>query len=135
MIQDHAIKSDVVICTAQIPGRKAPVLITEDTVKSMKSGAVIIDLAASTGGNCAVTENDKTITAHGVTVIGNSNYPAGMPVDASRMYGKNLINFLKLLVDEEGNLNLDFEDEIIKGACITHQGEVMNERVKALIDN
>jgi len=122
MIQDHAIKSDVVICTAQIPGRKAPVLIKKETVESMKLGAVIIDLAASSGGNCELTENDKTITIHGVKIIGNSNYPSGMPVDASRMYGKNLINFLKLLIDPDGNLKLDFEDEIVKGACITHQG-------------
>lgn len=134
MIQDHAIKSNVVICTAQIPGRKAPVLILSDTVKQMKAGSVIVDLAASTGGNCELTENDKTISIHEVTIIGNSNYPSGMPVDASRMYGKNLVNFLTLLIDEAGNLNLDFEDEIIRGACITHQGELINERVKALLD-
>lgn len=135
MIQDHAIKSDVVICTAQIPGRKAPVLIKKETVKSMKNGSVIVDLAASSGGNCEVTQNDKTIVVDGVTVIGNSNYPSGMPVDASRMYGKNLLNFLKLLINEEGKINLDFEDEIIKGACITHQGEIVNERVKGAIEN
>ncbi len=134
MIQDHAIKSDVVICTAQIPGKKAPLLIKKETVKAMKAGSVIVDLAASSGGNCEVTENDKTITVDGVTVIGNSNYPSGMPVDASRMYGKNLVNFMKLLIDEEGNMKLDFEDEIIKGACITHQGEVVNERVKGVVD-
>lgn len=133
MIQDHAIKSDVLICTAQIPGRKAPVLILKSTVESMKAGSVIIDLAASTGGNCELTENDKSVIAHEVKIVGNSNYPSGMPVDASRMYGKNLVNFLKLLIDQEGNLNLDFEDEIIKGACITHGGDVVNERVKAIL--
>lgn len=134
MIQDHAIKSDVVICTAQIPGRKAPVLIKKETVESMKPGSVIIDLAAVSGGNCELTRNDENISAFGVTIIGNSNYPSGMPVDASRMYGKNLFNFLKLLIDEEGKLKLDFEDEIIKGACITHQGEVVNERVKSMLN-
>jgi len=134
LIQDHAIKSDVVICTAQIPGRKAPVLIIKETVESMKSGSVIIDLAASTGGNCELTENDKTIDHQGVRIVGNSNYAAGMPVDASRMYGKNLVNFLKLIMDEEGNLILNFEDEIVKGACITHQGEIVNERVKSIIE-
>ncbi|NOX48247.1 MAG: Re/Si-specific NAD(P)(+) transhydrogenase subunit alpha [Chlorobi bacterium] len=134
LIQEHALKSDVVICTAQIPGRKAPVLILKDTVENMKAGSVIIDLAASTGGNCELTENDKTIVHKGVKIIGNSNYPSGMPVDASRMYGKNLINFLKLIIDEEGNTKLDFEDEIIKGACITHKGELVNERVKAKWD-
>jgi NAD(P) transhydrogenase subunit alpha len=133
MIQDHAIKSDVVICTAQIPGRKAPLLVRKETVKSMKPGSVIVDLAAASGGNCELTQNDKTITESGVTIIGNSNYPSGMPVDASRMYGKNLVNFLKLLIDKEGNMNLDFEEEIIRGACITHDGKVVNERVKAAL--
>lgn len=133
LIQDHAMKADVVICTAQIPGRKAPVLVKEETVKSMKPGSVIVDLAASSGGNCELTQNNKTIIASGVTIIGNSNYPSGMPVDASRMYGKNLFNFMKLLVDKEGNLTLDFGDEIIKGACITHEGQIVNERLKSLV--
>ena len=134
LIQDHALKSDVIICTAQIPGRKAPLLVKKETVENMKPGSVIIDLAASTGGNCELTQNDKTVKEFGVTIIGNSNYPSGMPVDASRMYGKNLVNFLKLLIDQEGNLNLNFEDEIIKGACITHQGEIINERAKSSIN-
>lgn len=133
MIQDHAISSNVVICTAQIPGRKAPLLITGDTVDKMKPGSVIIDLAASTGGNCEVTKNNEVITYKDVTVVGNSNYPSDMPVDASRMYGKNLINFLKLIIDAEGKLNLDFEDEIIKGTCLTHDNTIINERVKELI--
>ncbi|MEZ5083647.1 MAG: Re/Si-specific NAD(P)(+) transhydrogenase subunit alpha [Bacteroidales bacterium] len=133
LIQDHALKSNVIICTAQIPGRKAPLLVKKETVENMKPGSVIIDLAASTGGNCELTQNDKTVHEFGVTIIGNSNYPSGMPVDASRMYGKNLVNFLKLLIDPEGNLNLNFEDEIIKGACITHNGEIINERVKSSI--
>jgi NAD(P) transhydrogenase subunit alpha len=131
LIQDHAIKSDVVICTAQIPGRKAPLLIKKETVENMKPGSVIVDLAASSGGNCELTQNDKLIEYKGIKIFGNSNYPAGMPVDASRMYGKNLINFMKLLIDKDGNLN--FEDEIIRGACITHNGEIINERVKSLI--
>lgn len=133
MIQDHALKSDVVICTAQIPGKRAPVLIHKETVEKMKTGSVIIDLAASSGGNCELTENDKTIDVNGIRIIGNSNYPSGMPVDASRMYGKNLVNFIKLLIDKEGKMNLDFEDEIIKGACITHEGEIVNERVKSVV--
>jgi NAD(P) transhydrogenase subunit alpha len=133
LIQDHALKADVVICTAQIPGRKAPVLIKEETVKNMKSGAVIVDLAASSGGNCELTQNDKTIEVHGVSIIGNSNYPSGMPVDASRMYGKNLLNFLKILINDEGELNLDFNDEIIKGACVTRDGAIVNERLKSLL--
>jgi len=132
LIQDHALKSEVVICTAQIPGRKAPLLIKEETVKHMKPGSVIVDLAASSGGNCELTQNDNTIEVYGITIIGNSNYPSGMPVDASRMYGKNLLNFLKLLIDENGELNLDFDDEIIKGACVTHNGDLANEKIKSL---
>jgi NAD(P) transhydrogenase subunit alpha len=135
LIQEHALRSDVVICTAQIPGRKAPVLIKKETVENMKPGSVIIDLAASTGGNCELTENNKTVIKHGIRIIGNSEYPSGMPVDASRMYGKNLINFIKLIIDEEGNMNLNFEDEIVKGACITHEKEIINERVKSIFES
>jgi NAD(P) transhydrogenase subunit alpha len=131
MIQDHAIKADVVICTAQIPGRKAPLLIKKETVAAMKAGSVIVDLAASSGGNCELTQNDKTIVSEGVTIIGNSNYTAGMPIDASRMYGKNMLNFLKLIIDPEGKLNLNFDDEVVQGACITHKQAVINPRVKA----
>lgn len=129
-IHDHAAKSDVIICTAQIPGRRAPILIKKETVEAMKPGSVIIDLAASTGGNCEVTVNDQTIFHHGVKVIGESNFPATMSIDASKMYGKNVLNFLKLIVDKEGNLNLNFSDDIVKGTCITHNGEVVNDRVK-----
>jgi NAD(P) transhydrogenase subunit alpha len=134
VIHDHASKSDVIICTAQIPGRKAPVLIRKETVEAMKPGSVIIDLAASTGGNCEVTQNDETIIHKGVKVIGESNFPAAMSIDASKMYGKNVINFLKLIVDKEGNLHLNFEDDIVKGTCITHQGQVVNERVKSSLN-
>lgn len=129
-IQDHAVKSDVVICTAQIPGRRAPLLIQKETVEAMKSGSVIVDLAASTGGNCELTEDDSTVVKHGVTIIGESNLPSSMAIDASFMYGKNMINFLKLIVDKEGQLNLNWEDDIVAGTCITHQGEIKNERIK-----
>jgi NAD(P) transhydrogenase subunit alpha len=134
LIQDHAIKSDVVICTAQIPGRKAPVLIKKETVEQMKPGSIIIDLAASSGGNCELTQNDKTVVEHGVKIFGNSNYPSSMPIDASRMYGKNLVNFLALIIDEKGNLNLNFEDEVVQGACITHDHQIINPRVKSIIE-
>jgi len=130
LIHDHAEKSNVIICTAQIPGRKAPLLIEKTTVEAMKPGSVIIDLAASTGGNCELTENGKTVEKHGVTVIGNSNYASEMPNDASRMYGNNLINFLKLLINEEGGLKLDFEDEIVKGTCMIHNKEIVSDRLK-----
>jgi H+-translocating NAD(P) transhydrogenase subunit alpha len=101
-INNQAIKSDVIICTAQIPGRKAPMLISRDTVEKMKKGSVIIDLAASTGGNCEVTKNDETVVHNGVTVIGQSNYPSQTPLDASRMFGKNVLNFLKLIIGKDG---------------------------------
>ncbi len=131
LIHDHAMKSDVIICTAQIPGRKAPLLIKKETVAAMSPGSVVIDLAASTGGNCELTRNNETIDSNGVTIIGNSAYPVDMQIDASSMFGRNVINLLKLMIDEEGNLKLDFEDEIIKGTCLTHQGEIINERVKS----
>ncbi len=134
-INNHAAKANVIICTAQIPGKKAPLLISKETVETMKPGSVIIDLAASTGGNCEITENDKTIEHKGVTIVGQSNYPSQMPVDASRMFGKNVFNFLKLIIGEEGALNLNFEDEIVKGTCITNNGEIYNERVKSVIEN
>ncbi|MCD6596476.1 MAG: hypothetical protein J7L04_02235, partial [Bacteroidales bacterium] len=96
---------------------------------------VVIDLAASTGGNCELTKNNEAIVYNGVTVVGNSSYPSDMPVDASLMFGKNLINFLTLIIDKDGNLNLDFEDEIIAGTCLTHDNAIVNERVKEFINN
>lgn len=132
LIQDHAKKANVVITTAQIPGRKAPVLITKDTVENMLPGSVIIDLAASTGGNCELTENDKIIEIDQVKIIGNSNFPSEIPADASKMYGNNIINFLKLIIDDEGNLKLNFDDEIVAGTCITSNKEVINEKVKSI---
>ncbi|MAZ93117.1 MAG: Re/Si-specific NAD(P)(+) transhydrogenase subunit alpha [Bacteroidales bacterium] len=130
LIHDHASKSNVVICTAQIPGRKAPLLIEKHTVEAMKPGSVIIDLAASTGGNCELTENEKTIVKDGVIIVGNSSYPSEMPNDASRMYGNNLLNFLKIMIDEDGELQMNFEDEIIKGTCMTHNKELVSDRLK-----
>ncbi len=132
-IHDQAVKSDVIICTAQIPGRKAPLLIRKETVEAMKPGSVIIDLAASTGGNCEVTKDNETIVHNGVKVIGNSQLPTDMPTDASRMFGKNMINFLKLIITKEGGLNLNWEDDIVKGTAVTHNGEIVHERIKSVI--
>lgn len=129
VIQQHAIKSDVVITTAQIPGRKAPVLITKETVSSMKPGSVIVDLAASTGGNCELTKNNETVVVNGVSIIGNSNLPSTIPSDASKMFGKNVLTFLKLIL-KDGQINLNWEDDLVKGTCITHNGEVVNEKLK-----
>jgi len=132
-INQHAARANVVICTAQIPGRKAPLLISKEVVASMQAGSVIIDLATSTGGNCELAEDNKTVVKHGVTIIGQSNYPAQMQKDASKMFGKNTCNFLELLIDQDGGLKLDFDDEIIRSTCITHQGTICNERVKSAI--
>ncbi len=134
-IHDHAIKSDVVICTAQIPGKKAPLLLRKATVEAMKRGSVIIDIAASTGGNCEVTKNNETIVHNGVTVIGNSFLAVDMPSDASKMFGKNVINFLKLIITKEGDLNLNWNDDIVKGTAVTHNKEIVHERVKSVITN
>ncbi|UCG27854.1 MAG: NAD(P) transhydrogenase subunit alpha [Bacteroidales bacterium] len=133
LIHDHAGKANVIICTAQVPGKKAPVLIRRETVESMQPGSVIIDLAASTGGNCELTVNNKTVFHNRVRIIGKSNYPSQMPVDASKMFGKNLMNFLKVLISPAGELSFDLEDEIISSTCITHGGKILNERINGLI--
>jgi NAD(P) transhydrogenase subunit alpha len=132
-IAESVAKADVIITTAQIPGKKAPILITEQMMEAMKPGSMIIDLAASTGGNTPFTKNDETVVRKGVTIIGNSNLAGGMPFDASKMYGKNVLNFLQLIIDKEGNLVLNFEDDIVLGSCITHDHKIVNERVKGLI--
>ena len=134
-INDHAAKANVVICTAQIPGKRAPLLLPAVAVEAMKPGSVVIDLAASTGGNCELTKNDETVVHNGVTIIGQSNYPAQMSLDASRMFGKNVLNFMKLIIEKDGSLNLNFDDDIVKGTCITHAGEIFNERVKSVLNN
>lgn len=134
-INDHAAKADVIICTAQIPGRKAPLLIPTVAVERMKPGSIIIDLAASSGGNCELSRDNETVIHNGVKIIGQSNYPSLMPVDASKMFGKNLFNFLQLIITKEGGLNLNFEDDIVKGTCITRNGEIINERVKSVIES
>jgi NAD(P) transhydrogenase subunit alpha len=132
-IGDSVAKSDIIITTAQIPGKAAPILITEDMLQSMKNGSVIIDLAAATGGNTAITKNDETVKYNGVSIVGNSFLASSMPYDASKMYGKNITNFLKLIIDKEGKTNLNFDDDLVKGTCIVHDGQIVNERVKALI--
>jgi len=134
LIHEHAVKSDVVICTAQIPGKKAPLLIRKETVEAMKPGSVIIDLASSTGGNCELTKDNETILHRQVKIIGNSAFPADMPSDSSKMFGKNVLNFLKLMISSKGDFRLNWEDDLVKGTCVTHNGEVVNERVKNVIN-
>lgn len=132
-IAEHAAKADVIITTAQIPGKKAPVLITAEMIAAMKAGSVIIDLAAVTGGNTAYTKNNETVMEHGVMIIGHSALHTTAPADASKLYSKNIQNFLKLILDAEGNLNLNFQDDLVQGCCITHDGKIVNERVAQLV--
>lgn len=132
-IYKAAVKADVIICTAQIPGKKAPVLITEDMLKEMRNGSVVVDLAASTGGNCEGTENNQIVSKHGITLIGNSNLQSTIPFDASKMFGKNIINFLKNMQNKEGKLELNFNDEIIAGTCMAHDGAVLHKGVANLL--
>jgi len=125
---------DVVITTALVPGKPAPRLITADMVKDMRPGSVIVDLAAEMGGNCELTKRGENVETHGVTIMGPLNLPAGMPVHASQMYAKNLNSFLGLIVGKDGKLALDFEDEIVKGTCITHEGRVVHEATQKAME-
>ena len=127
LVASHIASQDIVVTTALIPGRPAPLLVTEDMVKSMKSGSVIVDLAAEQGGNCAATEPGKVVTKHGVTVVGTLNIPSRLAVDASALYARNVANFLTPLVDRETKaLAIDWADEIVTGTCLTRNGKVVH---------
>jgi NAD(P) transhydrogenase subunit alpha len=119
-------KVDVVISTAAVPGRRAPLLVTEQAVKNMAPGSVIVDLAAETGGNCELTEPGQTVVKEGVTIFGETGLPSTMPAHASQLYARNVQSLLELMAGEDGALHLDFDDEIIVGACITHDGEIVH---------
>ncbi len=133
LIHEHVKGADVVITTALIPGKKAPLLITAEMVSDMKNGSVIIDLAAELGGNCELTQAEEEVLAQGVTIIGVVNLPASLPIHASQMYAKNMTNFL-LHLYANNELTINLKDEITKGALVTHQGEIMNDAVKALVN-
>ena len=126
-------EQDIIITTAAIPGAKSPILVTEDMVKAMKPGSVIVDLAAERGGNCDLTEQGKTVMAHGVTILGPENVPSELAYHASQMYGKNMQTLLELILDDQGNLNLDFNDEIIAGTVVAHNGEVPHPYMRKLL--
>jgi NAD(P) transhydrogenase subunit alpha len=132
LIGEHVAKSDVVITTAAVPGRRAPLLVTGDMVRGMRPGSVIVDLAAETGGNVELTEPGKEVDVAGVTIIGTRNVPSTMPLTTSQLYARNVANLLLHLV-KDGAISLDFEDEITKGACVTHGGEIVNERAKQMV--
>ncbi|MFZ9406613.1 MAG: Re/Si-specific NAD(P)(+) transhydrogenase subunit alpha [Burkholderiaceae bacterium] len=118
-------QADIVITTALIPGRKAPVLVTEDMVRSMKPGSVIVDMAVEQGGNCPLSELGKTVTKHGVHIVGEGNLPALVAADASALYARNVLDFLKLVIDAEGALKIDLEDDIVKACLVTQSGQVL----------
>jgi NAD(P) transhydrogenase subunit alpha len=132
LVADHIKKQDIVITTALIPGRKAPVLVSEEMVRTMKPGSIIVDLAAEQGGNCPLTKANEVTESHGVTLMGYTNLPARLAVDTSSLYARNLFNFVSLIVDKKtGALALNWEDEIVKGAGLTRDGEIVHPSLKA----
>jgi NAD(P) transhydrogenase subunit alpha len=130
LIAEHAKTADVVITTAQVPGRRAPLLVTEEAVNGMKRGSIVIDLAGSTGGNCALSQADVIVEHDGVTIVAPTNLPATVPVHASQLYSRNIISFLSLLI-KNGELQIDMNDDVVGPSCVTHQGQVVNQRVAA----
>ncbi|HIE61287.1 MAG TPA: Re/Si-specific NAD(P)(+) transhydrogenase subunit alpha [Microbacterium sp.] len=121
---------DIVITTAQIPGRTAPLLVTEEMVESMRPGSVIVDLASESGGNCALTKSGETVLAHGVQILGPVNLATGIPVHASQMYSKNIVTLISEFIGEEGRVELDMENDVVGPSTVTHDGQVTNERVQ-----
>ncbi|TMD72949.1 MAG: Re/Si-specific NAD(P)(+) transhydrogenase subunit alpha [Chloroflexi bacterium] len=132
LIGEHVARSDVVITTAAVPGRRAPLLVTADMVKGMRPGSVIVDLAADTGGNVELTQAGKDVDVGGVTIIGTRNVPSTMPLTTSQLYARNVANLLLHLV-KNGVIALDMQDDITKGACVTYGGEIVNERAKQMV--
>jgi len=132
LIGEHVAKSDVVITTAAVPGRRAPLLVTGEMVRGMRPGSVIVDLAAETGGNVELTKAGTDVEVGGVTIIGTRNVPSTMPLHASQLYARNVANLLLHLV-KDGAIVLDFDDEITRGCCVTHDGEIVNERARQIV--
>lgn len=133
LIAEHAKTADVIITTAQVPGRRAPLLVTEEAVVGMKRGAVVVDLAGATGGNCSVSQPDKTIERDGVRIMSPLNLAATVPVHASQLYSRNVTSFLSLLI-KDGELNIDMTDDVIGPSCVTHRGEYVHPRVAAALE-
>jgi NAD(P) transhydrogenase subunit alpha len=132
LIAEHAKTADVVITTAQVPGRRAPLLMTEAAVNGMKRGSIVIDLAASTGGNCEVSKPDEVVERDGVTVVAPTNLAATVPVHASQLYSRNITAFLSPII-KDGELRLDMTDDVVGPSCVTHQGQWVNTRVAAAV--
>ena len=135
LIGDALADTDIVITTAQIPGREAPVLITEDMVKTMKYGSVIVDLASESGGNCELSKAGETVLAHGVQILGPSNLPTSIPVHSSQMYSKNIVTLISEFLGDDGEIQLDFENDVVGPSTVTHGGEVRNERVQSAMQS
>lgn len=133
LIFKHVTNADIVITTALVPGKKAPILVTEEMVKNMRPGSVVLDMATEFGGNCEISEKGKTVLKYDVKIIGEPNLPSLVPTHASEMYSKNILALLEHMLDKEGNFQFDMEDEIIKGATIVKNKEVVHERTKALL--
>ena len=127
LVAERVKQADIVITTALIPGRPAPVLVTEDMVKTMKPGSVIVDMAAEQGGNCPLTEPDRVVVKHGVTLVGHTNFPAMVANDSSALYARNVLDFLKLVIDKEARFTLNREDEIVEACLMAHGGEVVKK--------
>ena len=127
----HIAKQDIVVTTALIPGRPAPVLVNEDMVKSMRPGSVVVDMAVSQGGNCPLSKPDEVVDVNGVKVAGFTNLPAHLPADSSSLFAKNLLAFLPLITAEDGSLNLDTDDEIVTAMILTRGGQTVNERLSS----
>ena len=127
--------TDIAITTAHIPGRRAPVLITGDMVKTMQPGSVIVDLASESGGNCELSKAGETILAHGVQILGPVNLPTSIPVHASQMYSKNIVTLVSEFLGDDGQLQLDFQNDVVGPSTVTHEGEVRNERVQLALQS
>ena len=134
LIAEHAKTTDVLVTTAQVPGKRAPLLITEEAVNGMKRGSVVIDLAGATGGNCALSKADEVIERNGVTILAPTNLPATVPVHASQLYSRNITSFLTPLI-KDGQLQIDMNDDVVGPSCVTHAGKVVNQRVAANIES
>lgn len=132
LIAEHAKTADVIVTTAQVPGRRAPLLITKEAVEGMKRGSIVIDLAGATGGNCALSQADVTVEREGVTIIAPTNLPATVPVHASQLYSRNVTSFLTPLI-KDGQLQIDMNDDVVGPSCVTHKGEIVNQRVAAAL--
>jgi NAD(P) transhydrogenase subunit alpha len=134
LIAEHAKTNDVVVTTAQVPGRRAPLLLTEAAVHGMKLGSVIVDLAGATGGNCALSKPDETIEVKGVVIMAPLNLPATVPVHASQLYSRNVTAFLNLLI-KDGELVIDMKDDVVGPSCVTHEGQCVNQRVAKALES